>query len=951
MKYKKLLKKIAFSAIFVLLMPNNIVAQQVKGVIVADDGPLPGVVVRIESLKMGAATDLDGNFSLQTAVEGNHQIKISYVGYKDKFIDLDIKSGINDLGTILLKTNELMLGEVVVGGTMAPSQAKAYNIKKNSVALLDVVASDAVGKLPDRNAAEAVQRIQGVAVQRYHGEADQATVRGTPFAWTSTLFNGSRLPSSNVMGNRSSVLDAIPSELIQYVQVAKAITPDWEGDAIGGSVNFITRTAPLRRKLGISLAGGYNDFSENGTYNGSIVYGDRLLNDKLGIIVVGAIWDRQWGSDSFDVSYNTSFKDESQRNSISNVMFKRYMGKRQTYGINTGLEYKFNNQHKIFFRGLYDKFNDIRPVYESYIDYNNSRYQYNYRYSYYQTRLTGAELGGEHQMSRTFSFDWAVSDYKSKYYLNTPPASDTKGLPIASFRQSITSGFSNLSNDGLRYWGFDSPDGIGGDPMDFASGVNNAAEVMDPAKLTLRQLVIAQLDNEEHDRTLQANFKYEPSSKLKFKSGAKFRTKKRHSTYGSNIVYIAASSNLVSLSDLQTESFPVGHGYFKEMNGDYNQYMVNPLTKQQLYNLYTPDFLESNGFVDYSSATNATNIYDATENVYAAYVMADIALTDQLTLVGGIRNEYTTTTLRGSAATTTEDGTSINPVKKKNDYNAFLPMFHLKYRLAENSNLRAAYTRTFVRPNFGDMTPGESINTTGNPIVITRGNQDLRPTFANNFDVMGEYFFDNVGLFSGGFFYKDIHDVIFNDVSYYSQDGSAYQLSQAKNLQNARLFGFEIGINKRFDFLPGFWSGFGAEANYTFIDSRVKVPRQIGSGDDAYTVMDKTSLPDQSKNMANFILFYEKGRVMVRLAGNYRGESIYSINQKLGPDYYTWTANNFTVDASATVDVLKNLKVFLELNNLTNEPLKQYMGDSRRLTASEWYGAKGQIGFRWDIFK
>lgn len=934
---------------------SSLNAQQIKGIIVADDGPLPGVVVRIDSLNQGTATDLDGNFSIQTEKEGMYQVKITYVGYKEKQIDIEIRPGINDLGTILLEINDLILGEVVVSGTMTPSQAKAYNIKKNSIALLDVVASDAVGKLPDRNAAETVQRIQGVAVARYHGEADQATVRGTPFAWTSTLLNGSRLPSSNVMGNRSSVLDAIPSELIQYVQVAKALTPDWESDAIGGSVNFITRTAPLNRKLGVSLAGGYNDFSENGTYNGSVVYGDRFFNNKLGVIVVGAIWDRKWGSDSFDVGYNTDLSDDTQRKSINNVMFKRYMGKRQTYGINTGLEYKFNNEHKIYFRGLYDKFNDIRPVYESYINYSKSYYQYNYRYSHYQTRLTGAELRGEHQINHKFSFDWTVSDYKSNYFLDTPSDSETKGLPIATFRQPITSGFNNLSSDGKRYWGFDSPNGIGGNPLEFTSGVNNPSEVMDADKLTLQQLVISQLDNKEHDQNVQANFKLEPTSKVKFKAGGKFRTKKRNSTFGSNIVYIANKSlnipnspDLVELNKFEREGFPVGHGFFKEMKNDYNQYMIDPLTKNQLFDLYKPEFLQANGFGNYTSGTNETNIYTARENVYAAYVMADIELSEKIRLVGGFRNEYTTTTLNGSAAS--ENG-EIHPAKNKNNYNAFLPMAHLKYSIAENANLRAVYTRTFVRPNFGDMSPGISYNTTGSPITVTKGNKDLKPTFANNFDLMGEYFFDNVGLFSAGVFYKDIHDVIFNDVSFYQENGNSYRLSQVKNLQNASLVGFEIGINKRFDFLKGFWSGFGTEVNYSFIDSNVKVPRIVGSGADANTFMDKTSLPDQSKHMANFILFYEKGRIMMRLAGNYRGKSIYSINQSLGKDYYVWTAKNFTVDASATVDILKNVKLFLELNNLTNEPMKQYMGDSRRLTTSEWYGVRGQIGFKWDIFK
>ena len=950
------MKRILLLLLCIVVSYNFLNAQQVKGIITSKEGTLPGASVRIDSLKRGSSTDLDGVFSFQTGTEGKYQLAISYLGYATKTIDVDIESGINDLGIIELTEDLGILGEVVITGVMAPSQLKAYSLKSNSIAIVDIIAADAVGKLPDRNAAEAVQRIQGVAVARYHGEADQATVRGTPFAWTSTLFNGSRLPSSNVMGNRSSVLDAIPSELIQYVQVAKALTPDWEGDAIGGSVNFITRTAPLKRKLSASFAGGYNDFSENGTYNASVVYGDRFFNNKLGVVLAGAIWDRQWGSDSYDVSYNTGLADPIQQKSINSIMLKRYMGKRQTSGLNLGLEYKINEGNKVYFRGLYNKFNDIRPVHESYVDYTNSRFQYNYRYSYYQTQLAGGELGGEHQLSSLLNLDWSASDYSSRYFLNTPPASSNKGLPIATFRQKITSGFNNLSSDGRRYWGFDSPDGIGGNPLDFESGINDNSEVMNPDKLTLQQLVIAQLDTKEEDKTFQANLKIEPDSKIKLKMGGKFRTKYRESSFGSNFVYLPGaalgipnSQPLMTLGEMQREEFPIGHGYFTEMKNNYEQFIMNPLTKQQLFDLYEPASLQANGFMDLTSQSNQTNFYDGTENVFAAYVMADYELTDDLRLVAGVRNEYTYTTLNGSAATVagTPAVTTITPVEKKSNYNALLPMVHLKYSLSEKSNLRAAYTRTFVRPNFSDLTPGESVNTTGNPIVITKGNQDLKPTFANNFDLMGEYFFDNIGIVSGGLFYKGIKDVIFSDRSYYTENGNNYVLTQSQNLENAYLYGFEAGINKRFDFLPGFWSGFGAEVNYTFINSEVKVPRIVSGS----AITDKTNLPDQSKNMANIIFFYERGGVMVRLAGNYRGESVSSINQQLGPDFYTWTDKNFTIDASATVNISNALKAFVELNNLTDEPLRQYMGDSRRLSMSEWYGARGQIGIRWEIIK
>ncbi|MBL0738720.1 TonB-dependent receptor [Flavobacterium sp. GN10] len=954
---EKIFQKVFFAAVFTLFATTAGNAQTIKGVITSDAGTLPTANVIGKTFNNSAVSDLQGAFTLTAPTTGDAVIEISYIGFETKSINIKLVNGITDLGFIqMVPDGSASLKEIVVKGTMAPSQAKAYSIKKNSLAIMDVMAADAIGKLPDRNAAEAVQRMQGVAVARYHGEADQASVRGTPFAWTSTLFNGNRLPSSNVMGNRSSVLDAVPSEMIQYVQVAKAITPDMEGDAIGGSINFITRTAPSKRTLNVSAAGGYNTFSENGTYNASVTYGDRFFNNKLGVIVSGAIWSRQWGSDEFAATYNTGAAVVEQKNSLNTVLFKRYMGERETKGLNVGLEYKLTPSDKIFFRGMANKFDDIRPVYESYIDYTNTRFQYNYRYSHYQTALNGFEVGGEHQFAQKIKVDWSYSNHKSDYFLDTPPTSGNKGLPIATFRQKITGGFTDLSSDGKRYWSFDSPNGVGGTVENFETGLANPNEVMDPSKLLLNQLVIAQLDNSERDQIGQINLKVEASSKVNLKFGAKYRHKDRTSTYGSNFVYMPAaalgvpnSPALVPLSNLQTTNFPSGSAFFGNMNGDFSQFIVNPLTKNQLFDMFGTPFQKANGFMDVTSKTNITSLYTGDENVFASYAMAEIDATENFKIVGGIRSEVTKMTLNGTKATTqgTPATVILSPSVVENNYDSFLPMLHLKYKLSDKSNLRAAYTRTFVRPNFGDMTPGSSTNTTSSPMTITQGNPDLKPTFSNNYDLMGEYFFENVGLLSGGAFYKNITDVVFTDVSMQNIDGSDYLVTQAKNLNKASLYGFEAGINKRFDFLNGFWSGFGVEFNYTFIDSETEVPRVSGTT----VVQDKTSLPNQSKNLFNAILFYERNGVMVRLAGNYRGNSVESINQQLGPNYYIWTDSNFTVDASATVNINKRLKVFIELNNLTDSPVKMYMGDNKlRVTSQEWYGSRGQAGLRYDIF-
>lgn len=933
-------------------------AQVIKAIVSCKEGNLPGATVSIPSQKRQVVTDLGGAFTLHAHTLGKVLLKVSYTGYAAKEMELDLSEGTTDLGIISLQPAGGQLGEVIVKGTMAASQARAFSIKQHANAIMEVLAADAIGKLPDRNAAEAVQRVQGVAVARYHGEADQATVRGTPFAWTSTLFNGSRLPSANAMGTRAAVLDAVPSEMIQYVQVAKAITPDMEGDAIGGSINFITRTAPNKRMLNVSAAGGYNNFSKDGTYNASLAYGDRFFNGRLGVMIAAAIWDRQWGTDSYDVTYNTSLTDPVQQRSINTFMMKRYMGKRQTYGTSAGLEYKISKLHKLFARGLLDKFNDIRPVYESYIDFTNKRYQYNYRYSYYETKLNGIELGGEHQMGKKLKMDWSVSDYVSKFFLETPPTNGKKGLPIATFRQKVNGGFGGLSADGKKYLKGDAPDGIGDDPMNIQAHLVNKAETMDASKLTLQQLVITQFNNSEEDKTAQVNGRLELSPKLTLKAGIKYRHKTREGINFASHVYVPNAAlgvpdapALLSLSQLQRTGFPRKGGFMKELGNPYDQYIMDPITKQQLFDLLDTATLRKNGFRDVSPATNASVFYDGYEEVSAGYIMAEFQATEKLKIIGGVRNEYTNLEVNSSKVTTTLNGTTpvttVTPVTGKNHYNALLPMIHLRYALSDKANIRAAYTRTFVRPNFPDLVPGETVDLTKNPAAITRGNPALKPSFAHNFDLMAEYYFNNIGLVSGGVFYKDIKDVIFSDRAMASENGTAYLVTQPKNLQKASLLGFEAGINKRFNFLKGFWSGFGVEMNYTFIHSEVTVPRVVSGK----TEVTKSTLPNQSKNLFNAILYYERNGVMVRLAGNYRGKSVETISQQLGPDLYTWTAKNFTLDASASVAVHRNIRLFLELNNLTNEPLKTYLGVPSRPSMVEWYSQRGQMGVRWDIIK
>lgn len=906
-----------------------------------------------ESLN-GTSTDKNGHFRLSNVEPGNRTLVVTYLGYETYEQAMEVAPGATDLGTIRLMEANASLGEVVVTGNMVPSQMKAMMIKRTSLPIMEVLAADAIGRLPDRNAAEAVQRLQGVSVNRYHGEANQASVRGTPYGWSSTLYNGTRLPSANVFGSRNAVLDAIPSEMIQYVQLSKAITPDIEGDAIGGSINFITRVAPEKRTLDVSLGGGYNQRAQKGTYNGSIVYGDRLFNNKLGFVIAASTWNRNWAADELAMEYNLDQEDPAQRYSINNVNAKRYIGQRVTNAINAGVEYEFNSDSRIFARLVRDRFDDIRPVYETYQEFNRNRFRSSYRYSDYNTSLDGLELGGEHKLGSKWAMDWRVSQYEMIFGLETPPnmPADQRGLPIAQFFQPLEGDFGGRSADGFIYHNFDAPTPgeNGGDAWELR--LTNPNDQLDAEKLRLEQMIIFQLNQQERDRVGELNFKYEPNSRLSVKTGVKGRFKQINNEMTplvflpNALLGIPGSTPMSYLSDFQRESFPIAGGFFNELGNPFDALIMDQVTQDQLWDIFSPEYFEDNDINDRSPASNATTRYNGTENVMMAYAMATYDLTEKLKVTGGVRNETTFIELNSSQFDAETD--EVAPVTRNSNYNALLPMLHFKYAVKPNANIRAAYTRTFARANFGDLNPGENVDVSLGFPRITRGNTALQPTFSDNFDLMGEYFFESVGLVTGGLFYKNITDLIFQNTIVEEIDGINYLVVQPGNLNSSYLVGFETGITKRIS-KPGSWvNGFGVEANFTFIHSEVEVPRELENGE---IVLDKTTLPNQSRSIFNTSIFYENKGLMLRVAGNFRGRSVGQINQSLGPDFYRMIDNNFTVDFSGSYAISDRVRIFAEVRNLTNEPWREYLGDdNRRIMSREWFSISGQLGVKVNFF-
>src|SRR5262249_15960727 len=168
----------------------------------------------------------------------------------------------------------------VNAGSDDVGQARALNDQKNSINQINLVASDQIGSFPDPNAAEAIQRVPGIVVQRDQGEGRYVLIRGTEPRLSATTINGERIGTTENT-SRQIPLDTIPADLMGAVEVTKAFTPDMEADSIGGRVNLITKRAPASRQIALTLGSGFNTLGKDDIQNYTRHDGHRLLQGNV----------------------------------------------------------------------------------------------------------------------------------------------------------------------------------------------------------------------------------------------------------------------------------------------------------------------------------------------------------------------------------------------------------------------------------------------------------------------------------------------------------------------------------------------------------------------------------------------------------------------------------------------------------------------------------------------
>ena len=846
--------------------------------------------------------------------------------------------------------------EVVSMGYMHQGIARALDTQKNANNIMSVVSADAIGKLPDRNAAEAVQRIAGVSIERDQGEGRFVAVRGLPSQWNSTTLNGSRLPTAEEeTTSRAVAFDFFPSDMIETVEVSKALTPDMEGDAIGGSVNFITRRAPDEQTLTVNMAVGDSELAEGGSTNFNILYGDRSDNGKFGYLINATAWERDWATDNY----------EPRRDGLGvhRLELRDYVGTRTTYGFNAAAEYLLDNG-LLYGKALYGSLEDEETHYKHRVRYNKNRVELQHIYNELITEMHGFQFGGEHDLSSKTNLDWSVATYTNEFYYGDIPNAEDGSYYVVKFKQGVTFddqvGVNGIGPDVPTNLVYNSIDG-GTDPaLEIAMHLPDGWQ-MDPSQAVLADVELYDIDVKEKDKIVaELNLSHQWSDDLLLKAGLKYRDKERNAYfhdkfYGWNTDEYGPVPTLQQVADelgVQLVDQPGRGDYLQDFAIDYQQYFssvipVHDLKRWWQENQHKLVLLEGDSEIPELGGGLSRN-FDLEETHTSLYGMATYTPSEKWTVVGGLRLTQTDTKVYGSVKVTDENGTRVEPSIGEKDYLSVLPSLHLTYSPNEDSKYRLALTRSFARPDFGQLSPGATYLEIENE--LRSGNPELEPTYSNNLDLMYEYYFGNTGVFSAGYFYKQIIDPVFSQTYQGSYRGQSVTVKSPLNGDDAWLHGIEFAFNTDLGLLGDWAQDFGFTANATFMDSEMSIPEREAD----------TSIPRQADMLYNLALYYDNGTFAARIALNHKGE--YIENHGALPEEYegaqgysdadfdTYYGDYTSLDATASYQLTDKALLYIELNNLTDEPLQYYTGNEARPNQIEYYGIRGQVGVRYDFF-
>lgn len=902
---------------------------------------LPGATLKLDKYNRYTISDQNGYYEFLNVPEDTYTLDVSYIGFAPASVTVTVITKTNTVADVVLEENEITAGEVVIMGEMLKGQAKALNQQKTNSNVSNVISSDQVGRFPDSNIGDALKRVTGITMQNDQGEARNIIIRGIAPALNSVTLNGNRIPSAEG-DNRNVQMDLIPADMISTIEVSKTLTSDMDADAIGGSVDLVTRATPNKQRISATISGGFNPIRDKYTYSGAFIYGNRFIDSRLGVVVSASLQNKDYGSDDIEAEWVQN-EDKNNEAYIQTFEVRKYDVQRIRRSISSSVDFRIDANNSIAADIIYNwrddrenryrlRYKDMEPVYDD----NNNLTGYegeirrqtkggidnnrNKNRRLEDQRVQNYLLRGQHLISEKFDLDWNLSYSKA--------SEDRPNERYIEFRQKDVSMSQDLSDGSYPF-------------------IQVAGE--DLSKMDLKDLTENHDYTSEDEYSMKVNARVplsvieEQKGRLRFGLRGRFKNKKRD-----NIFYayepledIGALAGIPN-STYNGKNFQPGSKY---VPGTF-------VSASYLGNLKLKDssLFEESPVPEEYLASN----YKAKEKIVAGYLRWDQNLTNDMLIILGVRAESTFIDYTGNYVM---DDDAQEKIKDDNSYLNILPNITYKYNIKDNLVFRAAYTTSLARPNYYDLVPYTNVASSDKNLSV--GNSELKVTYAHNFDVMAEYYFSSVGIISAGIFYKHLNNFIYKykDIQYtkenYANDfpglsnpipeGEKWNFIQSRNGKGVDVFGFEVAVQRKLDFLPtNFLKNFAVYLNYTYTHSKAK-----GIADEEGTERKNISLPGTAPHMFNASLSWENKKFAARASLNTTSGYI----DVLGASefYDSYYDKQLFLDVNASYKIIPSIRVFAEANNLTNQPLRYYQGKSDRLQQAEYYKPTFNIGVKYDF--
>lgn len=904
---------------------------------VSGEAPLQGAIVSIDGTNRSTSTDRFGEYRIANLPAGDYSVTVSYVGASDLSRSVSVPEAGTSLDFTVGRDVRYLDNILVVGS--AAAQAGAINQQRAADSIISVVDSDGLGNFPDTTVADSLQRVPGLSIVTDQGEGRYVSIRGINTDLIAASINGVRTPSPE--DRRGVLLDGVPSDLLDGIEVQKSLTPDVDADSLGGIINLKTISAFDRdgQFVRAKVEGQWNEITEEISPKATLTYSN-VFNDVFGV--------------AFSLNYQ-DLRIEAHNNEIGEFGFQNniaylnddyehrwYDLTRQRLGLVANFDWRLNDNTDLYLRTLFNNYVDdeIRNKFE-FRDLDDS-----------EDTAAGGMIAAAATTVPVNEVDAEVRVREETRNIQTLALGGTTTQDAWTFDYEISYAFADEQDDnnhdvtfrfediqdtfpGVLTWDLSTPE------TPRISGTQTLLDaIYDPANYNLDDIEREFSVNEDTEIGAKFDISRESligTTPVTWKAGVKYRD--REKVRDENFLFFEPDLNLAAFArDSFIDNWRLANPQPSWPDPDLTRSL------RDFNDPTDPDYDPEGSFFDSNIAD-----YIIDEQILAGYAMGTFEF-DNLTLVAGVRVEQTDVDLQGRLVQ--EDDLTATTTNFSNDYTNILPSVNAKYEFNDKLIGRAAYYAAIVRPAYGEMAPFIEINDDRDEAAI--GNPNLDPYEADNFDLSLEYYPTELSVISVGVFHKDIKDAIFGatfdiadvpstiDLSSIpavllngddTDAGEIGEISTFINVDNSEILGVEFNYVQSLEDLNPSLEGFLVSGNLTLTDSESTLP-------------DGRDVPflNQADTVWNLALGYDSGPWDLRVSANFRSNNL---DELIDSELDRTIDDRTLIEASAKYNVNDHLQIYLEGKNLTDEPEYYYFGEESRLMQYDEFGSSWIFGARY----